>query len=169
MICIIVYNESHITAGWSCHSAYQAVSRFMEDHINMVSCGHRKCQTRAGVSRNIIKSFEFVSVTDNKFYNRVMVWMTPKSKPINYTTIWLIINEFLPPFVQMRTFSPAYKLHFASWRIFQYLYHLDSLQSWPVLGNKTRLKFLIPEPDSCWVPTQWLLWCIPTYCFRWVA
>ena len=45
------------------NSAHQAVGRFAEHHIDMVSCVHRKCQTRAGVSRDINKSFECVTIT----------------------------------------------------------------------------------------------------------
>ena len=76
-------NGSINTVGGSCYSARKAVSRFPEDHIDMVSCVHRKCLTRAGVSRDINKSFECVIITDSKLSNRVMVSMTPKGKPIN--------------------------------------------------------------------------------------
>ena len=40
MICITVDNGSNNTVGGSCHSVDQAVSRFTEDHIDMVSCVH---------------------------------------------------------------------------------------------------------------------------------
>ena len=43
-------NGSNNTVGGRCYSAHQAVSRFPEHHIDMVSCVHRKCQTRAGAS-----------------------------------------------------------------------------------------------------------------------
>ena len=33
----------------------------------MVSSVHRKCQTRAGVSRDVIKMLECVTITDSKF------------------------------------------------------------------------------------------------------
>ena len=39
-----------ILLGGSCYSAQQAVSKFSEHHIDMVSCVHRKCRTRAGIS-----------------------------------------------------------------------------------------------------------------------
>ena len=50
-------NGSNNTFGVRGHSAHQAVSRFAEHHIAMVSCVHRKCQTIAGVSRDINNSF----------------------------------------------------------------------------------------------------------------
>ena len=36
--------------------------------LGMVSCVHRKSHTQAGVSRDIIKSFECVAITDRKFW-----------------------------------------------------------------------------------------------------
>ena len=39
----------------------------------MVSCVHRKCQIRAGVSGDVNKTFECVTITDSKFSNRVLV------------------------------------------------------------------------------------------------
>ena len=50
MISITTDNSSTNSVGGSCYSAHQTVSRFAEDHIDIVSCIHRKCQTRAGVS-----------------------------------------------------------------------------------------------------------------------
>ena len=73
MICITIDNGSNNTVGGSCQSAHQAKSRFTVHHIDMVSCVHRKCQTRAGVSGDINKSFECVTITDSKFSNRVLV------------------------------------------------------------------------------------------------
>ena len=73
MICITIGNGSNNTVGGSCHSAHQAEGRFTDHNINMVSCVHRKCQTRAGVSRDINKSFECVTITDSKFSNSVSV------------------------------------------------------------------------------------------------
>ena len=60
----------------------------------MVSCVHRKCQTRAGVSGDVKKTLECVTITDSKFSNRVLVWMTPKSTTINWVTIWLDQLDF---------------------------------------------------------------------------
>ena len=60
------------TVKGSCYSAHQAVSRFEEHHIDMVSWVHCKYQTWAGVSGNIIKSFECVTITDSKFSNGVL-------------------------------------------------------------------------------------------------
>ena len=87
LICITIANGSNNTVGGSCCSAQQAVSRFAEHHIDMVSCVHRKCQTRAGVSGDINQSFECVTITDSKFSNRGVVRMKPKSTSINWVTI----------------------------------------------------------------------------------
>ena len=56
----------------SCYSSHQAVSKFAEHHIDMVSCVHRKYQTRAGVSGDVNKTLECVTKTDSKFSNRVL-------------------------------------------------------------------------------------------------
>ena len=53
MISIAIDNGRHSTVGGGCYSAHQAVSKFAEHHIDMVSCVHRKCQTRAGVSGDV--------------------------------------------------------------------------------------------------------------------
>ena len=45
-----------ILLGLSYYSAHQAVIKFTEYHIDMVSCVHRKCQTRAGVSGDVSSS-----------------------------------------------------------------------------------------------------------------
>ena len=50
----LLTNGSDNTVGGSYYSAHQAVGKFAEHHIDMVSCVHRKCQTRAGVSGDII-------------------------------------------------------------------------------------------------------------------
>ena len=63
-------------------------------HIDMVSCAHRKCQTRAGVSGDVNKSFECVTITDSQFTNWVLVRMTPKSTSINWVTISLQQFDF---------------------------------------------------------------------------
>ena len=54
-ICIAIDNGSDNTVGGSYYSAHQAVGKFAELHIEMVSCVHRKCQTRAGVSGDVNK------------------------------------------------------------------------------------------------------------------
>ena len=48
MICIAINNGSDNTVEGSYCSAHQAVGKFAEHHIDMVSYVHRKCQTRAG-------------------------------------------------------------------------------------------------------------------------
>ena len=73
MICIaIVDNGSDNTVEGSYYSAHQALGKFAEHHLDMVSCVHRKCQTRAGVSGDINKTLECVSITDSKLSNRVL-------------------------------------------------------------------------------------------------
>ena len=64
---------SNNTVGGSCYSSHQAVSKFAEHHIDIVSCAHRKCQTRAGVSGDVKNTLECVTITDSKFSNRVPV------------------------------------------------------------------------------------------------
>ena len=46
--------------------------QFVEHHINIVSCVHLKCRTRAGISRDINKTLECVAITDSKFSNRIL-------------------------------------------------------------------------------------------------
>ena len=72
MICIAIDNGSDNTVGGCYYSAHQAVGKFAEHHIDMASCVHRKCQTRAGVSGDINKSLECVTITDSKLSNRVL-------------------------------------------------------------------------------------------------
>ena len=60
------------TVGGSYYSAHKAVDKFAEHHIYMVSYVHRKCQTRAGVSGDVNKALECVTLTDSKFSNRVL-------------------------------------------------------------------------------------------------
>ena len=67
MICIAIDNGSDNTVGGSYYSAHQAVGKFAEHHIDMVSCIHRKCQTRAGVTGDINMTLEYVTITDSKF------------------------------------------------------------------------------------------------------
>ena len=72
MICIAIDNGSDNTVGGSYYSVHQAVGKFTEHHIDMVSCVHRKCHTRAGVSGDINKTLECVTITDSKLSNRVL-------------------------------------------------------------------------------------------------
>ena len=72
MICISIDNDSDNTVGGSYNSAHQDVSKFAEHNIVMVSNVHRKCQTRAGVSGDVNKTPECVTLTDSKFSNRVL-------------------------------------------------------------------------------------------------
>ena len=72
-ICISLDNGSINSFGGSCYSAHQALSKFAEYHIDMVSCVHRKFQTRAGVSGDVNKMFECAIITDRKIPNRVLV------------------------------------------------------------------------------------------------
>ena len=72
MICIAIDNGSDNTVGGSYYSAHQAVGKFAEYPIDMVSCVHRKCQTRAGLSGDVNKTLECVTITDSKLSNRVL-------------------------------------------------------------------------------------------------
>ena len=72
MICIANDNASDNTVGRSYYSAHQAEGKFAEHHIDMVSCIHRKCHTRAGVSGDVNKTLECVTITDSKLSNRVL-------------------------------------------------------------------------------------------------
>ena len=72
MIFIAIDNGSDNTVGGSYYSAHQAVCKFAEHHIYMVSCVHYKCQTRACVSGDVNKMHECVTITDSKFSNRVL-------------------------------------------------------------------------------------------------
>ena len=67
MICIAIDNDSNNTVGGSCYSSHQAAIKFAEHHIDMVSCFHRKCQTRAGVPGDVNKTLECVTKTDSNF------------------------------------------------------------------------------------------------------
>ena len=72
MICIAIDNGSDNTFGESYYSAHQAVGKFAEHHIDMVSLIHRKCQTRAGVSGDVNKTLECITITDSKLSNGVL-------------------------------------------------------------------------------------------------
>ena len=72
MICIAIDNGSNNTVGGSYYSAHQAVGKFDEYQIDMVSCVHRKCQTRDGVSGDVNKTFECVTINDSKFSTRAL-------------------------------------------------------------------------------------------------
>ena len=73
MICIAIDNGTDNTVWGSCYSSHQAVSKFAEHNIDMVSRVHRKCQTRAGVSGDVNKTLECVAKTENEFSIRVLV------------------------------------------------------------------------------------------------
>ena len=73
MICIAIDNGSDNTVGGSYYSAHHAVGKSAEHHIGMVSCVHCKCQTRAGVSGDVNRTLECVTITDSQFSNRVLV------------------------------------------------------------------------------------------------
>ena len=68
MICIAIDNT--VVGGY--YSTHQAVAKFAEHHIYVVSSVHLKCQTRAGVSGDVDKTLECVTITDSKFSNRVL-------------------------------------------------------------------------------------------------
>ena len=72
MICIAIDNVSDNTVGGRYYPAHQAVGKFAEHDIDMVSSVHRKCQTRAGVSGVVNKTLECVTITDSKLSNRVL-------------------------------------------------------------------------------------------------
>ena len=72
MICITIDNGSDNNVGGSYYSAHQAVGKFVGHKIDMVSCIGRKCQTRAGVSVDINKMLECVTISDSKLSNRVL-------------------------------------------------------------------------------------------------
>ena len=72
MICIAIDNGSDNTVGGSYYSAHQAVGKFAEHNIDIDSCIHRECQTRAGVSGDINKTLLCVTITDSKLSNRVL-------------------------------------------------------------------------------------------------
>ena len=73
MISIAIDNGRHNTVGGDCYSAHQAVSKFAEHNIDMVSRVSRKCQSRAGVSGDDYKTLDCVTKTDSKFPNRVLI------------------------------------------------------------------------------------------------
>ena len=64
--------------------------------LDIVSWLYCKCQTWAGVSGDVNKPLECVTITDCKFSDRVLVRMTPKSTSINCVTISLVQFHFCP-------------------------------------------------------------------------
>ena len=66
VICITVDNSSDNTVGGSCCSVHQAVNGFPEDHIDMISSVHRRCQTRASESGHINEPSECVTIAGDK-------------------------------------------------------------------------------------------------------
>ena len=83
MICIAIDNGSDNTVGGSYYSTHQAVGKFEEHHIDMVSCVQRKCQTLAGVSGDVNKTLECVTMTDSRFSNGVLELTTPIKEQIH--------------------------------------------------------------------------------------
>ena len=57
---------------------------------------YKKYQARAGVSGDVHKTLECITITDTKISSRVMVRMTPKSTFIHGVTIWFEQLDFLP-------------------------------------------------------------------------
>ena len=98
--------------------------------IDMVSWVHRKFQTRVGESEDINKGFEYVTITDTKFSNRVQVWMTPKSTFINWVTMWLEQLNF-------RLCRWKWELpdqHIANWLLCPHLFYILILKTfYPLL------------------------------------
>ena len=72
MLCIAIDNGSDNTVVGCYYSAHQAVGKFVEHHIDMISCVHHKCQTRAGVSGDVNRTLECVTITVSKFSTRVL-------------------------------------------------------------------------------------------------
>ena len=56
---LYIDNSGNNTFGGRCYSAHQAVSKFVEHHIDMVSYVRHKCHTRAGVSEDVNKTLSF--------------------------------------------------------------------------------------------------------------
>ena len=54
-----------------CHGV-RLCGKFVEHHIDMFSYVRRKCQTPAGVSRDINKTLKCVTITDSKLFNGVL-------------------------------------------------------------------------------------------------
>ena len=72
MICISIDYGRKNTVGESSYSVHQAITKFAEHHMDIVSSGQCKFQTRAGVSGDVNKTLECFTITDSKFYNRVL-------------------------------------------------------------------------------------------------
>ena len=72
MICIAIDNGSDNTVVGSYYPANQAVGKFAKHLIDRVSCIHHKYQTLAGVSGDVNKTVECVTITDSKFSNRIL-------------------------------------------------------------------------------------------------
>ena len=73
MISIAIVNGRNNTVRGGCHSANQAVSKFADHNIDMVSLVHRKCPSRTCVYGDDYKTLECVTKTDSKFSNRVLI------------------------------------------------------------------------------------------------
>ena len=152
------------TVGWSDYSTHKAIGKFAEHHIDMASCVHRKCQTRACASGDINKTLECVIITDSKFSNRVRKWMTPKSTSMKVLTIWLEQLDFCLNRCQWKLPDQ----HIANCILPDELF-FNILMISTVYSHEIS-KFLISEPDSSWVPTLWLIWPDQhAHCFRCVV
>ena len=139
----------------------------------MVRCVHRKCQTLVAVSGDVNKTLECVTITDSKFSNWVLEWITPKFTSISGVTIRLeqlnyclnrckwelpdqhIANCILPPELFFNILISSTVCRHDMSKVTKFL---------------DKAQFLISERDSCWEPNLWLLWPDQhTYCFRCVV
>ena len=112
------------------------------------------------------------AITDSKFSNRVLDWITPKSTSINGITYDLNSWIFVSRGANENFLTSILPLHFAFWIVFSI--NIISAVCSHDMSKVTKLlylaKFLISEPDSCWEPALWLLWPDQhTYCFRCVV
>ena len=139
----------------------------------MVSCVYRKCQTRAGVSEDVNMTFECITITYSKFSNTVLVWMTPESTSINRVTI----SGAQLDFCLHRFKCELPNQHIANCilphELFPNIFLISTVGSHDmsyVTKHVYEAKSLISYPDSCWVPTLWLLRSDQhTYCSRCVV
>ena len=110
----------------------------------MVCCVHRKRQTRAGVSGDFNKQFECVTITDSKFSNRVLTWVTPEITSINWVTIWLEQLDFCLHRCKWEIPDHAYcQLHFPFWIVLQYPYHLERNSSTKLSSSSPSLTLVV--------------------------
>ena len=80
-----------------CWSSCKQICRRPHALIWRCCCVNPKCQTRAGVSGNIKSRLNMsLYITDSKFSNRALVWITQMSSLVNWVAIWLEHLGFLP-------------------------------------------------------------------------